>query len=163
MDDAEKSWDETPAGMDRDQYRAGELIVRASRFVRAASRHRGRERSAVVLRTLSNLIAKGPMRIGDLAHAEHITQPTMTGVIQRLEAQGLVGRMDDPKDGRARLVLITPQGRTEMQEFRQLASARVSPAMAQLTEAERDTLWEATKILRRVTRELDSDADCPGR
>lgn len=163
MDHAEKSWDETPAGMDRDQYRAGELIVRASRFVRAASRHRGRERSAVVLRTLSNLIAKGPMRIGDLAHAEHITQPTMTGVIQRLEAQGLVGRMDDPEDGRARLVLITPQGRTEMQEFRQLASARVSPAMAQLTEAERDTLWEATKILRRVTRELDSDADCPGR
>lgn len=159
MDDAEKSWDETPAGMDRDQYRAGELIVRASRFVRAASRHRGRERSAVVLRTLSNLIAKGPMRIGDLAHAEHITQPTMTGVIQRLEAQGLVGRMDDPEDGRARLVLITPQGRAEMQEFRQLASARVSPAMAQLTEAERDTLWEATKILRRVTRELDSDAD----
>ncbi|OIJ37109.1 hypothetical protein BK826_01220 [Rothia kristinae] len=145
--------------MDRNQDRAGELIVRASRFVRAASRHRGRERSAVVLRTLSNLIAKGPMRIGDLAHAEHITQPTMTGVIQRLEAQGLVGRMDDPEDGRARLVLITPQGRTEMQEFRQLASARVSPAMAQLTEAERDTLWEATKILCRVTRELDSDAD----
>lgn len=163
MDDAEKSWDETPTGMDRDQYRAGELIVRASRFVRAASRHRGRERSAVVLRTLSNLIAKGPMRIGDLAHAEHITQPTMTGVIQRLQTQGLVDRMDDPDDGRARLVLITPRGRAELQEFRRLASDRVSPAMAQLSPEERETLWEATKILRRVTRELDSDADCPGR
>ncbi|WP_270238153.1 MarR family winged helix-turn-helix transcriptional regulator [Rothia kristinae] len=158
MQDAEKSWDETPEGMDRDQYRAGELIVRASRFVRAASRHRGRERSAVVLRTLSNLIAQGPLRIGDLAHAEHITQPTMTGVIQRLEAQDLVTRVEDPEDGRARLVLITEAGRREMQHFREMAAERVRPAVEQLSERERETLWEATKILRRMTRELDSDA-----
>lgn len=144
-----------PEQTDEARGRTGELIVGASRFVRAASRYRGRERSAVVLRTLSNLDARGAMRIGDLAQAEHITQPTMTGVIQRLEAQGLVERTEDPDDGRARLILITPTGRQELARFRELASARVSPALASLSEEERNVLWRASDILRTVTRELD--------
>ena len=37
-------------------------------------------------------------------------RPTMTGVIDRLEAKGLVMREVDPNDRRARLLFLTPEG-----------------------------------------------------
>lgn len=37
-------------------------------------------------------------------------RPTMTGVIDRLEAKGLVLREPDPADRRARLLFLTPEG-----------------------------------------------------
>jgi DNA-binding MarR family transcriptional regulator len=139
------------------ERRASELIVAASRFVRAASRHRGRDRSPIVLRTLSNLLASGPMRIGDLAVAEHITQPTMTGVVKRMEIEGLVARESDPDDGRAWLVAITPAGQEVLEGFRVRAGERVEPALAHLTEEERATLWSAARIMGKVTAELNSE------
>lgn len=36
-------------------------------------------------------------------------RPTMTGVIDRLEAKGLVMREVDPNDRRARLLFLTPE------------------------------------------------------
>lgn len=134
---------------------ATHLIVAASRFVRAASRHRGRERSAIVLRTLSNLSLSGPMRIGDLAQAEHITQPTMTGVVQRLEAEGLLRRTSDPSDGRAWLMAVTPAGIEVLDDFRDRAAARVRPALAHLDDEDRKALWAAADLLEKVTEELD--------
>jgi DNA-binding MarR family transcriptional regulator len=38
-------------------------------------------------------------------------RPTLTGVIDRLEAKGLVMRQPDPNDRRARLLFLTPEGR----------------------------------------------------
>ncbi|WP_129360985.1 MULTISPECIES: MarR family winged helix-turn-helix transcriptional regulator [Micrococcaceae] len=134
---------------------ATELIVVASRFVRAASRHSGRERSTIVLRTLSNLSLVGPMRIGDLASAEHITQPTMTGVLKRLEVEGLVKRQADPYDGRAQLIEITPSGKKELNDFRKKATQRIQPAVARLTSEERKILWRASEILGSINKDLD--------
>ena len=138
-----------------DSEKATELIVLASRFVRAASRHSGRERSTIVLRTLSNLSLAGPMRIGDLASAEHITQPTMTGVLKRLEAEGLVKRKADPFDGRAQLIDITPTGKEALDDFRKKATRRIQPALAQLTLEERQTLWRASGIFEALSKQLD--------
>lgn len=148
---------ETSRPSEETERRASELIVAASRFVRAASRHRGMDRSPIVLRTLSNLKASGPMRIGDLAVAEHITQPTMTGVVKRMEIEGLVARESDPDDGRAWLMAITPAGLGVLEEFRSRAAARVEPALTHLSEEERSVLWSAARILTKVTAELDSE------
>lgn len=139
----------------REAEEAAHLIVTASRFVRASSRHRGRERSAIVLRTLTNLYLSGPMRIGDLAQAEHITQPTMTGVVQRLEAEGLLRRTSDPSDGRAWLMAVTPAGIEVLEDFKRRAAARVSPALAHLSPQDRKVLWAAAAVLEKVTEELD--------
>jgi len=47
-----------------------------------------------------------------LASAFQVARPTMTNTIQRLEAKGFVSVEADPNDGRGKLVLITPAGRT---------------------------------------------------
>jgi DNA-binding MarR family transcriptional regulator len=60
--------------------------------------------------TLARLRDGGPQRLTALAAAEGTTQPAMTGMVARLEAQGLVRRDGDPDDGRAVLLSLTPAG-----------------------------------------------------
>src|SRR5438034_11028030 len=40
-------------------------------------------------------------RMGDLAHGLYQSSPTMTGIVSRLETDGLVERIMDPEDRRA--------------------------------------------------------------
>ena len=60
--------------------------------------------------TLSVLERGGPQRVTALAAHESVSQPAMTGLVQRLEAAGLVSRESDPGDGRAALIAVTPAG-----------------------------------------------------
>lgn len=46
-----------------------------------------------------------------LARAFQVTKGAMTNTLQRLEAQGLIRITVDPRDGRGKLVEITPAGR----------------------------------------------------
>ena len=64
------------------------------------------------------------MRITDLAAAELVAQPTMTGLVRRLEQDGLVRRTPDPGDARAVLVELTDAGRDQLAAVR-LARAEV--------------------------------------
>lgn len=64
--------------------------------------------------TLSSLDIKGSQRITRLAVDEAVTQPAMTGLVQRLEAARLVTRLADPADGRASLIAITAAGRSAL-------------------------------------------------
>lgn len=68
--------------------------------------------------TLAALDILGPQRITTLAADEAVTQPAMTGLVQRLEAADLVLRQPDPVDGRASLIAITADGRTALNKRR---------------------------------------------
>ncbi len=50
------------------------------------------------------------LRITELGDDVLITQPGMSRLIVRLEARGLVERVDDAADGRARRIRLTPDG-----------------------------------------------------
>jgi DNA-binding MarR family transcriptional regulator len=63
------------------------------------------------LMTLSTLEREGPARVTTLAAAAGIGQPSMTQMLQRLERQGLVTRVEDPEDGRVALVRLSETGR----------------------------------------------------
>ncbi|MDP2291963.1 MAG: MarR family winged helix-turn-helix transcriptional regulator [Actinomycetota bacterium] len=52
-----------------------------------------------------------PTRMGDLAHLQTCDPSTATAMVQRLERDGLVVRVIDPHDARARLVQLSPKGR----------------------------------------------------
>ena len=67
--------------------------------------------TATAYQTLSRLDREGSARLTALAAAESLSQPAMTQLIQRLERQGLVSRVDDPEDGRVALVFVTDAGR----------------------------------------------------
>jgi DNA-binding MarR family transcriptional regulator len=67
--------------------------------------------SLVAASTLSVLARSGPMRLTDLADAAAVTQPSMTGLVGRLVAQGLVERTPDDQDRRSVKIAVTDAGR----------------------------------------------------
>lgn len=132
-----------------------DLLVHASRFTRILSRNAGVSRSLVAMRVLSNLRAEGPLRIGELAERELISQPAMTTTVNRLEAEGLVSREADENDGRASVVRITSRGEDELLGFRRRAAAVAVPSMQDLGPEEKKTLQHAAAVLARLVPEID--------
>lgn len=61
-----------------------------------------------VLRYLGEL--RGPLSLGTLAQCQNCARSNMTQLIDRLEAERLVRRVDDPTDRRSVLAEITPEG-----------------------------------------------------
>lgn len=93
--------------------------------------------------TLSVLDRRGPQRITSLAESEVISQPAMTGLVQRLEAAGLVARKSDPADGRAILIAITAAGHTAMHERRREHDQMLAERIVALTPEHRVLLMAA--------------------
>jgi DNA-binding MarR family transcriptional regulator len=65
---------------------------------------------------------------------------TMVGIVDRLEAAGLVARHRDPKDRRAYLVRITSKGRRAFKHCLPLRNRAASRSWVALSRAEQDQL-----------------------
>jgi DNA-binding MarR family transcriptional regulator len=97
--------------------------------------------------TLSVLERGGPQRITTLATHESVTQPAMTGLVQRLEAAGLVSRESDPGDGRATLIAITSAGSVKLAARRQGHEDAISARLGLLSPYDRALLVAAAPAL----------------
>jgi DNA-binding MarR family transcriptional regulator len=105
--------------------------------------------------TLARLDADGPARISELARLEGVTQPAMTGLVNRLEAERLVRRGADPTDARAALVELTATGR-EFVAARRAERVRVlSGRVERLSDADRDAILAALPALDRLSQLSD--------
>lgn len=62
------------------------------------------------LKTLLVLHLHGPVGGNELATRMHVSVPSVSGMVDRLEARGLVSRQEDPADRRVRLVALTDAG-----------------------------------------------------
>lgn len=134
----------------------GERLLQAvARLHRWATRHAELEVSPAQARLLALMNEVGPARVGDLAEADHCSQPTMTAQVQRLQARGWAEREPDPTDGRASLVRLTSAGSTVLRRARKALAAVVSPLLADLTPHEQQVIDEAVAIL---TRLVERDA-----
>ena len=87
------------------------------------------------------------MRITELARNESVTQPAITLLVNRLQAQGWVTREADPGDRRAVLVAITQAGSNVFAELRSQYRALLHQEMAILGDEDVETLARATDIL----------------
>ncbi len=101
-------------------------------------------------RLLSTIEDQGEARISDLAALDHCSQPTMTTQVRRLEDAGLVSRTVDPEDARAVLIRITPTGVEMLRQARVDRGAAIDPYLERLDAADRQTLSEAVRVLRRL-------------
>ncbi|CAG9237419.1 MarR family transcriptional regulator [Paraburkholderia tropica] len=66
-------------------------------------------------------LSDGPLPMGDLGRLILAKQPTVSKLIDRMEAAGLVARQDDPASRRRTLVALTPSGRALAAELIALA------------------------------------------
>ena len=115
-----------------DDQNIGLLLFYPYRAMEDRVRARLAERGYVVTTAQGRVFARiGPdgTRLSDLAAQAQITKPTAGFIVDQLERAGLVERVPDPTDGRARLVVITARGR----ETIPLAAAEVAAIEAEWT------------------------------
>ncbi len=111
---------------------ANELLRLAARLSRWASASTSFEVPFAQARLLALIDELGPMRVSRLADADHSSQPTVTGQVDRLEASGLARRAPDPKDARASLVSVTSEGIGALERMRAARAEALDPAIVQL-------------------------------
>jgi DNA-binding MarR family transcriptional regulator len=96
---------------------------------------------------LTRLQRSGPARLTELATGEGITQPSMTTLVARLVAQGLVDRAADPADRRAVVLTLTPAGAELLARRRADRTDRLAPSLAELSPEEREQIAAAMPAL----------------
>ena len=102
------------------------------------------------LSALSVLVFGGPATLTNLAAAEQVQAPTMTRIVQALEADGLVRREPVPGDRRGARLVATARGRRVLHEGRRRRVARLAADLAALPDAERRALDRAVDVLERL-------------
>ena len=60
--------------------------------------------------TLLNLVRRGPGPMSALAEALQCDASNITGLVDKLEARGLIERRPDPQDRRVKVLAVTPAG-----------------------------------------------------
>lgn len=83
----------------------------------AAQVHPGLDSASYAL--LLHLDAADPGRASDVAERVNLDKSTVSRQLARLQELGLVERVVDPSDGRARLIQLTAAGRQRLQAVRQ--------------------------------------------
>ena len=117
-------------------------------FIRLPSVRRFSFSALSVLHTLSR---RGPLRLTDLTATEQLKQPALTSLVAKLERDGLVSRRRDPRDGRAVLLSLTPEGQEVVRSRHADRMARLSRLADQLNDQERDALAGYARVLARLT------------
>jgi DNA-binding MarR family transcriptional regulator len=90
--------------------------------------------------------------MGELAAQEKIRPPSMTRIVNSLEARGYVVRRPDPRDHRQCLVALTDSGRDVLLANRRRRDQWLAVRIAELDPAEREVLRRAVPILEKVNR-----------
>ena len=124
-----------------------DVIIAAHRLTRIAAQSTGSTTPAAVWSTLSILSTDGPLRVGDLARASRVSQPSMTKLLHQLVEDQLVQRIADVEDSRAWLIAIGPKGTAALEAWRIQLSEELGPLFADLTPDEITTLQRAALIL----------------
>jgi DNA-binding MarR family transcriptional regulator len=99
---------------------------------------------------MSRLDKGGPATIADLARAELVKPQSMGVTLAELERESLVERRPHPTDGRQVLFTLTAEG-VEARRKRSAAKQKwLLAAIAQLDDRERETLFAAGEIIKRL-------------
>jgi DNA-binding MarR family transcriptional regulator len=109
---------DTSATLDLIQRELAVLIRRALRGTVLQAEGQQHHLDLAAFSLLIRLADEGPQRSGDLARAFGVDKSTMSRKISALERAGLVSRVEDPADGRAYQVGISPHGRRSLARTR---------------------------------------------
>jgi DNA-binding MarR family transcriptional regulator len=125
-------------------------------FIRLPSVRRLNFSTLSVLHTLSR---QGPLRLTDLTATEQLGQPALTSLVAKLARDGLVDRRPDPRDGRAVLLSLTPDGQEIVRSRHEDRMTRLSGLAAQLNDQEREALAGSVGVLARIVEIATTNGD----
>ncbi|GAA0801996.1 MarR family winged helix-turn-helix transcriptional regulator [Spirilliplanes yamanashiensis] len=94
----------------------------------------------------------------ELAERTGVGLATMTGMIDRLAAQGLVARHEDLHDRRVRRIALTPEGHRTVADIMTAGADRQRTVLSRLSASELAVVAEACEImLREAEREASGE------
>jgi|SRR5215217_3433423 len=135
---------------------AARLRLSATRLARILRQQADLGLTPSQITALAAVGREGPLTLGALADTEHVTPPSMTKVVERLEGLGFIERRADPVDRRRVLAVLTPAGQTALAEARARKDALLSTRVAELDADERARLAAALDVLDRLAGSVAS-------
>jgi DNA-binding MarR family transcriptional regulator len=142
-----------------------ELLPAMHFLLRPGGRERGHEAPSPEIRgqfrMMKTLHHAGQLTMQDLAEAMHVSPPTVTGIVKRGVAQGIVVRTPDPADGRSVQVALTEAGRAEMAVRVEAHVATLGGLLAALDDTDQRAIGEALPALERLLDVARATRDAP--
>lgn len=92
----------------------------------------------------------GEMKVSDLSEKLGLSNSTVSGIIDRLEKQGLVERIRTNEDRRVVMVSVTPEYKRNIKEHFEEIKAGFELMMSSATDEELDTILEGLSTLKRI-------------
>lgn len=99
---------------------------------------------------LGTLAHHGKMKISDLSERLTLSNSTVSGIVDRLEKQGLVERIRSDEDRRVVYVNITPAYKKSAQEQFKRIEESIEIKMKNATHEELDKILEGLNILKNM-------------
>ena len=87
----------------------------------------------------------------DIEKRFHLTHPTVSGILQRLESKGFISILPDPDDRRCHRIALTDKGRLCQQDIQAHIDAMEQAMTSGMTDAEQAQLHD---LLARLTDNL---------
>jgi DNA-binding MarR family transcriptional regulator len=143
--------------------RVARLFPEVYRRYHWAQRVKGAELpvSRRALEVLQHLQASGPLTVGEQAEHLGLRRNSVSELLQRLEAKGLVARIRDERDERRVLVWLTDAGRDVVSRIGQvLAPDLIAQTMAALSPEERAIVVRGIELL--VSVDISTQTEAAG-
>jgi MarR family transcriptional regulator, organic hydroperoxide resistance regulator len=99
---------------------------------------------------IASLVSHGPMSLTDLSRRLGTSHSTASGIVDRLQARGLLERSPDPDDRRRTVIGVTEKVSGYVTKLELGPAGRVASALARGTPAERRAIRDAFGTLRRL-------------
>ncbi len=128
-----------------------DLVSVTQRLTRLAAQASGDTTSPAVWRTLSVLDTFGPMRLGQLAKQNRVSQPTMTKIVANLNESEWIRRIADVDDARAWQIALAPKGVVALAAWRRKVGSVLAPLFSELGPVDVDTLSRAVDLIHECT------------
>jgi DNA-binding MarR family transcriptional regulator len=100
---------------------------------------------------LASIDRHGPLTLGALAEQERVAPPSITKVVSKLEAAGLVARRLDERDRRVAWVSTTAAGVARLANIRQRKNVWLAARLGRLDDDQRRRLADALDALDTLT------------
>jgi DNA-binding MarR family transcriptional regulator len=101
---------------------------------------------------LKRLATDGPATTAELARLQGMRPQSMRTVISSLEEAGMVTRRAHETDGRQMNIELTTKGAAAQKTSGDAKKTWLAQSFAKLSEQERETLFEAGRILKRMAQ-----------
>jgi DNA-binding MarR family transcriptional regulator len=137
-----------------------DVVTRLRRALRRSIRtdYPWESRPMAQIEVLQSLAETGPSRVSDLAERLRLAQSTVSTLVGKLSAAGLLTRDTHPEDRRASVVALTADGREDMRSWDSAHRQRLSGALRSLVPSDRSAILEALPALGRLVDALEAGA-----